>query len=341
MRIWNGYQHGINFGGWFSQGEHTDYHYETFITEKDFATVSGWGLDHVRIPVDFELVETEGGIPLERGYVRLQRCLEWCRKYRLHMILDLHKTPGYIFDNQTNSREFFENPALQARFFSLWEQFAHRFGRYQDILAFELLNEVVDESVAEKWNQIAATAISAIRAIAPSISILVGGIHHNGADGVALLDPPVDQNIVYNFHCYEPIVFTHQTASWTKGMSRNFHIAYPDSLDLYRKSSAAFNKDYAAVLVREGVTDVEKSMFEAHIAQAVATAEKYNVPLYCGEYGVINQADVESTLRWYQTITSVLDKHHIGHAAWTYKKMDFGITDTHLSPIQDRIISLL
>lgn len=24
MRIWEGFQHGINFGGWLSQGEHSD-----------------------------------------------------------------------------------------------------------------------------------------------------------------------------------------------------------------------------------------------------------------------------------------------------------------------------
>ena len=42
MRIWKGYQHGINFGGWFSQKEHTEKHYQTFITEADFATVARW-----------------------------------------------------------------------------------------------------------------------------------------------------------------------------------------------------------------------------------------------------------------------------------------------------------
>ena len=56
MRIWEGFQHGINFGGWLSQGEHSDKHYETFLTETDFAVAARWGLDHVRIPVDFELV---------------------------------------------------------------------------------------------------------------------------------------------------------------------------------------------------------------------------------------------------------------------------------------------
>lgn len=341
MRIWEGYQHGINFGGWFSHKKHSDHHYRTFITEADFATVAAWGLDHVRIPVDYELVESEGGILREEGFFWITRCLEWCEKYHLHMILDLHKTPGYSFDDQPHAVEFFTNLALQARFISLWQEFARRFGQYHDILAFELLNEVVDIQMANAWNAIAANAIAAIRSIAPTIPILVGGIHHNGADGISLLDPPADAHIIFNFHCYEPIVFTHQTAHWTKGMPLNFHIAYPDSLDLYRRSSAAFNKEYTDSFKREGITDVEHSFFETNFADAIRIANHYDVPLYCGEYGVINQADTESTLRWYQTISSIFQKYGIGRAAWVYKEMDFGLTDPHMSPILKQIIPLL
>ena len=139
MRIWKGYQHGINFGGWFSQKEHTEKHYQTFITEADFATVARWGLDHVRIPVDYELVESEGGILKEDGFRWIKQCILWCRKYDLHMILNLHKTAGYSFADESDSGEFFTNLALQARFISLWQEFAKRFGNDSDVVAFELL----------------------------------------------------------------------------------------------------------------------------------------------------------------------------------------------------------
>jgi aryl-phospho-beta-D-glucosidase BglC (GH1 family) len=341
MRIWNGYQHGINFGGWLSQKKQTERHLSTFITESDFATVASWGLDHVRIPVDYELVETEGSIRKEEGFLWITRCLEWCQKYHLNMILDLHKTAGYVFDDQNGSREFFSNFAYQARFISLWQEFARRFGQYHEMLAFELLNEIVDPAVSDQWNTLVARTIESIRSVAPEIKILVGGIHHNAPSGIALLDPPADENIVYNIHCYEPIIFTHQTASWTKGMRPDFHIAYPDSIDLYRRSAAAFSKEYTESLVKEGVTDVEESLFEAVLKEAIEKAEKYNVPLYCGEYGVIDQADLESTLRWYQVITKVFDRHNIGHAAWTYREMDFGLTDSHMAPVVSQIIPIL
>lgn len=341
MRIWEGFQHGINFGGWLSQGEHSDKHYETFLTETDFAVAARWGLDHVRIPVDYELVETEGGIQKESGFQWIAQCITWCRKYGLHMILDLHKTAGYTFDDPIHSDEFFTNPALQARFISLWQEFAKRYGKDHDVVAFELLNEIVNAESAESWNRIAANAVAAIRSVAQKNYILIGGIHHNGADGVPLLDAPADSRIVYNFHCYEPIVFTHQTASWTKGMPRNFHIKYPDDLAAYRRHSAAFNKQYIEAFLHEGIQDVEASFFEANFAPAIAAAEKYDIPLYCGEYGVIDQADTESTLHWYRTITSVFDKYHIGRAAWTYKETDFGLTDSHMNPILPQVLPLL
>ena len=40
MRSFVGYEKGINFGGWFSQCEHTKKHYDEFIDESDFAAVS-------------------------------------------------------------------------------------------------------------------------------------------------------------------------------------------------------------------------------------------------------------------------------------------------------------
>lgn len=129
---------------------------------------------------------------------------------------------GYTFDDPIHSDEFFTNPALQARFISLWQEFAKRYGKDHDVVAFELLNEIVNAESAESWNRIAANAVAAIRSVAQKNYILIGGIHHNGADGVPLLDAPADSRIVYNFHCYEPIVFTHQTASWAKGNATEF-----------------------------------------------------------------------------------------------------------------------
>lgn len=76
MKEWKGYENGINFGGWFSQCHYTAEHYDNFITKEDFKRVADWGMDHVRIPVDYNLVETEDGSYKEEGFTYLQRAVD-------------------------------------------------------------------------------------------------------------------------------------------------------------------------------------------------------------------------------------------------------------------------
>ena len=109
MRSFVGYEKGINFGGWFSQCEHTKKHYDEFIGESDFAAVSSWGIDHVRIPIDYNLIENGNGDIQESGMMYIQKCIDWCKKYRLNMILDLHKTYGFSFDEGESESGFFES----------------------------------------------------------------------------------------------------------------------------------------------------------------------------------------------------------------------------------------
>lgn len=108
MEKWIGYQKGLNLGGWFSQCDYSEERFQSFITEADFSDFSQWGIDHVRIPIDYNLVETEDGEYIESGFAHIQRAIDWCGKYGLNMILDLHKTAGYSFDFDADSKTFFE-----------------------------------------------------------------------------------------------------------------------------------------------------------------------------------------------------------------------------------------
>ena len=42
MKIWTGYQKGINLGGWYSQCDYSRQRYDTFITKEDFAVIRSW-----------------------------------------------------------------------------------------------------------------------------------------------------------------------------------------------------------------------------------------------------------------------------------------------------------
>ncbi|KZT68170.1 glycoside hydrolase family 5 protein [Daedalea quercina L-15889] len=71
-------------------------HYETFITEQDFAEIAGAGLNHVRIPLGYWAIETWAGEPfLEHvSWTYFLKAIEWARKYGLRINLDFHALPG-------------------------------------------------------------------------------------------------------------------------------------------------------------------------------------------------------------------------------------------------------
>lgn len=332
MKVWEGYQKGINLGGWLSQCSHSKEHYDTFISESDIAKISSWDIDHVRVPVDYNLVEDENGVYKESGFEYIDRVLEWTGKYHLNMILDLHKTFGFSFDAGEKEDGFFMNEAYQERFYKLWEEFARRYGAYSDRLAFELLNEVTDKEYMETWLEISDRCIRRIRAIAPDTYILVGGYYNNNVVAVPELAMPQDDHIVYNFHCYDPIIFTHQGAYWVEGMPLDFRISIQNSYrELYEKTKLYFPEQ---LHMFDKIKDMDaafgEEFFDDLFRKAVETAEERNVYLYCGEHGVIDRADHEDERIWYEYIRAVFQKYHIGSAAWNYKEKDFDLSDGRL-----------
>ena len=343
IKEWPGYKKGINLGGWLSQCVHTYEHYDSFIKEEDLKTISSWGLDHVRIPVDYDLVEDKEGNYIEKGFEYIQKAIDWCKNSKLNMILDIHKTFGYSFDSGEKEDGFFVNEAYQERFYRLWEELAKRFGNYGDRVAFELLNEVTDQSYGPIWNAIAKKCIIRIRKIAPTTKILVGSYWNNAVSSVKDLDEPYDKNIIYNCHCYEPIIFTHQAAGWVDVMKPDFRISFKNTYKKYKEECGKLSQYWARDFFVPGSEDdvIDSSYFEGLFQSALATADKRDVALYCGEYGVIDIASNEDTLEWYKAINAVFQKYNIGRAAWSYRRMNFGLSDAKYDDIREELIKYL
>ena len=342
MKTMDGYMHGVNLGGWLSQCDHTKERYDTFIREEDIETISRRGLDHIRVPVDYDLVEDAEGNYLEEGFVYIQKAIDWCGKYGLNMVLDLHKTFGFSFDDGEEESGFFDNEEYQERFYRLWEQFAARYGKYGDRIAFELLNEVTEKEYSDSWNRISTECIKRIRKIAPDNKILLGGYYNNSIEALKDLAMPFDDNVVYNFHCYEPLIFTHQGAYWVHGMDTSFRMRIDSTYGEYSQHARKQLDHFFTDLDRFGKDrKFGAEFFEDLISEAVKVAKERNTALYCGEFGVIDLAEPEDTVEWYRMICSVFDKYGIGRAAWSYREMDFGLSDERMKEAAETIIRLI
>ena len=340
-----GFEKGINLGGWISQcKEYTKEHYDSFICKKDLENIKNLGFDHVRLPVDYNVIMTDDGKFLEEGFSYIDRGVEWAEAYGLNVIVDLHKTCGYMFDTNAvpNPDAFFFDKGLQDIFIKIWEKIAARYASKSKTVAYELLNEIVNPALENEWNEIATRAFKAVRALAPESWIVVGGVDYNSVSAVPGIKVPVDEKTVFTFHCYEPLAFTHQKAPWVVDMPADFEVSYPgSSIEYIREKSRLIPQARHGAIFAESMNNlkIDDNFFTSLFEPALKTAEKIGVPLYCGEYGVIDRAPAEDSERWFNDIHRALEKHGIGRALWSYKKMDFGLMDAHYDAIRSAVIN--
>lgn len=84
-------------------------HWETWITEADFAEIAGAGLNHVRLPVGYWAFEVGAGEPFISGQLPyVERAIGWAQKYGLKVVFDLHGAPGSQngFDNSGRKLDY-------------------------------------------------------------------------------------------------------------------------------------------------------------------------------------------------------------------------------------------
>ena len=182
-------ERGINLGGYLSQCVHSTEHYDAFIQEEDIRKIASMGFDHVRLAIDYEVLEDEYGRTREEGFAYVTRVVEWCKRQGLNIVLDLHKAYGYDFNNAGDQKKniLFTNKMVQKRFVNLWIKIAEHYANETHV-AFELLNEVVEQENAEAWNLLIAETVDAIRRIARDTIIIYGGIQWNSVKTLKLLE---------------------------------------------------------------------------------------------------------------------------------------------------------
>lgn len=345
MKKFDGYMAGVNLGGWLSQfrgnlSRDPEHHFDRFITRADIDQIASWGMDHVRLPFDSPLFE-EPEKPfsyLEEGFRRMDDCLRWCKEAGLNLILDMHEAPGFAFGSP-ESNTLFDSPAMQERYVALWTEIARRYQGEGKNLTFELLNEVVERG-PERWNLLAGRVIRAIREVSADRTIVVGGIQYNSVN--ALKDMPIFQgpDIVYTFHMYEPFCLTHQHASWGAMKNNPGTWVYPSETEPYLDYFAdPFYKGSPQDIIIHSVDRVERSFMERYMQPAYDFMAEHNIPLYCGEYGVIQHADMDTRVAWVKDMGCICTEHGIARAIWSYRGMSFPLVDAQGKPLSGELVA--
>lgn len=342
------FQVGVNLGGWLSQYQAYDHaHFQTFITEADIKQIASWGVDHVRLPFDYPVLESDEapGRYREDGFRYLDDCLTWCEQAGLNVVLDLHHAPGYTFTNTLQPETehlnvLFKETAAQQRFIALWEAIVQRYRSAGDRVAFELLNEVVLPS-SDPWNQLAEQTITALRKLTAEQAIIIGGNNYNDVTELKNLVLVDDPHVYYTFHFYRPMPFTHQKAPWTASISAyDQTVEYPGEFPRLAEF-AATHEDFDRFYGWLAAETNNRELLRRFLQPAYDFMQAHKRPLYCGEFGVIDRAPMASAIRWQTDFIDLLREAGIGRAVWSYKQMDFGLVDGDGRVVDEELVRVI
>jgi endoglucanase len=309
---------GTNIAHWLSQSSRRGDERTNFFTKKDIAFIDSIGFDHIRLPMDEEQLWDEDGNRNADAFQLLKQCMEWCDEYGLRVVIDLHILRSHHFN--AKEKPLWTVPAEQDKFISLWKDLSSFLTNWPNgMAAYEFMNEPVADD-PEQWNVLLARVADSIRHWEPARVLVIGSNRWQSASTFDQLKIPAnDPNILLSFHFYEPFFLSHYQASWTDLKDFKGDVNYPGQIVLNSNTpehKRIYNRDTLMYMMRK----------------PLRLADSLNLPLYCGEFGMIDKSPIGPKLAWYQDMISIFDEKGIGYANWNYKAGSFGIVDKDIKP---------
>jgi len=276
---------------------------------KHFSLIKEAGFNSVRIPLHpfrDDGIDEENKIT-GKWFEALDWAVEQSLSNELIVILDFHEF-GTMGQDPMGNKE---------RFLATWKQMGERYKNYPEEVIFEILNEPNKELTPELWNHFHCEAFAIIRKTNPTRTVIIGPGHWNNINYLNQLElPESDRNIIVTVHYYSPMEFTHQGAGWA---------GYKDKIGIEWKG-----------------TDEEKQAVIKDFQKAQTWAEKHDRPLFLGEFGAYDKADMDSRVRYIGFITRQAEEMGWSWAYWQFDS-DFILydisSDKWIEPIRNALIS--
>jgi endoglucanase len=183
---------------------------------------------------------------------------------------------------------------------ALWDRIARRYADADPRLAFELLNEPHPPLTAARWNALLVEVLAVVRASNPRRTAIAGPVLWNTVDGLPELELPADDRLVATVHYYSPFAFTHQGAAWL-----------PEARDWCDVSWGS---------------DADRARVRGDLEGAAAWAQARGVPLFLGEFGVVEHAHMAARADWTRTVRTEAERLGLDWCYWDFAT-DFGAYD--------------
>ena len=288
----------------------------THHTKKDYEKLSEMGFNNVRFYLNYGIFESdlEPYSYNEDGFIWLDRNIEWAKEYGIRLVLNMHYPQGG-YQSGGDGHALWTEPENMNRLSALWTEIARRYADEPTILGYGLINEPIvavekTTDAIDVYTTAVQGMVDSIRKVNDTQIIFVEKIHTvqeidtwkrswpdlNGRHNFPVI---ADDNIVYEFHFYNPLDFTHQ---WKLEEIKSY--PYKKDGNLYDKSSMALD-----------------------IKKYVDFSKKYNVPVYCGEFGISTDCfkDGANGTQWVCDILDIFLENGVNFNYHAFHEEMFGL----------------
>ena len=264
----------------------------TRITQEDvnhFADVLGG--NSVRILTN-DLVPPPPAKPDPERVEALYRTIDMCLEAGLYTVVSF--SPA--FDDMD---PFFSDDDYMDAYAAFWQEVAGRYSNDRRGVAWDLMNEPHGKLANTRWLPLARRLVAEIREIDTIHTLVATPPAWGWPNGFQHMEPIEDDNIVYTFHFYGPMDFTHQRHNGMLGAT--------EEQWLEREYPGHIQGEYW-----------DKSTIRRHLQPAFDWARKHDVELWCGEFGCTRWA--VGAEQWIVDMVSIMEEEKIGWSWYSFRE---------------------
>jgi endoglucanase len=257
------------------------------LEEQYFQLIKDAGFNSVRLTIRWSIhAANEPPYTIDPNFLNR---VDWAAKNTLSRNL------VFVF-NMHNYYELYSDPnGHRERYIAIWKQLAEHYKNYPDTLLFELLNEPSGKLGVAEWNALLNEVLAVVRRSNPSRMVVIApASSFNDIFNLKSLElPKDDRNIIVTFHYYLPFRFTHQGAPWVPDSNKSLGMKWTGS-------------------------EPEKRLIAKDFNIVSKWANQNNRPIYLGEFGAYEKADMDSRVSWTKCVADTAAECGFSSSYWDF-----------------------
>jgi endoglucanase len=285
--------------------------------QRDLDIIERAGFHHVRMQINQDWFN---GATLTANWqiARLDRIVEAATRHHLAVMFCLYSDRHPLNAEDADPGTYWQTG---------WQQFAEH---YHTVSPNEMFFEIANEPSMDgtRWSALQEQLRATVRRLAPMHTVLLTASPLSMSWSFDSLTISPDTDVIYVFHLYQPMVFTHQSADWAEPAYREIKgLEYPPNPSNIRavlsRPLVASNPDSVKELKQ--YERIGGTIMGDEITKAQQWAQQHSVLVMATEFGNDSTvAPLASRAAWLRAARQQFEQAGFGWSVWEYEGA-FGI----------------